>query len=131
MLFQIKWEGTDSLAEQNLSNEQLARIAVAALESKKGSDIVNIDMRGRMAITDYFVIATGHSTTQVKALSTAVEDALEEIGIRPARKEGFSGGRWILLDYGGVVIHIFHQEARDYYDLEHYWQDLPRVNFSS
>lgn len=103
-------------------------MALDALESKKGSRMVTIDMRSRMAITDYFVIATGHSTTQVKALTDAVEETLEDEGIRPVRKEGINGGRWALLDYGGVVVHIFHSEARDYYDLEQHWQDLPRVN---
>lgn len=114
-----------------LSSEDIAKVVVAALEEKKGSHLVSIDMRSKLAITDYFVIVSGHSTTQVKALSEAVEDRLEEIGVRPLRKEGFGGGRWVLLDYGGVVVHVFHADARDYYDLEQHWQDLPRVNFLS
>lgn len=118
------------MVEDKLSSEELARQVITALDSKKGSQIVTIDMRTRLALTDYFVIATGHSTTQVKALSTAVEEALVKLGVRPLRVEGFSGGSWILLDYGGVIVHIFHTDTRAYYDLEHYWQDLPRVNFS-
>jgi len=127
-------EGLNSLSNEQttlLSSEEIAKAVVAALEEKKGSQIVGIDMRSKLVITDYFIIVSGHSTIQVKALSEAVEERLEELGVRPLHKEGFGGGRWVLLDYGGVVVHVFHVDARDYNDLEQHWQDLPRVNFSA
>jgi ribosome-associated protein len=100
-----------------------------AAESKKAIDVLAMDMAQFLAITDYFVIASGATTIQVRAIAKEIEDRLREAGVKPLRREGLSGHRWILLDYGGTVVHVFHEEERDYYNLERYWQAAPRVKF--
>lgn len=107
----------------------MARLACEAADDKKGIDVLALDMRQFLAITDYFVIASGTSTVHVRALADAVEEKLGKAGVNPLRREGLSAARWILLDYGGVVVHVFHEEERDYYNLERYWQAAPRVDF--
>lgn len=109
--------------------EQMARLACEAADDKKGIDVLALDMRQFLAITDYFIITSGTSTVHVRALAEAVEEKLGKAGVNPLRREGLSVARWILLDYGGVVVHIFHEEERDYYNLERYWQAAPRVEF--
>ena len=102
-----------------------------SLDKHLARDVEAIDVRGVSAITDCFVFATGGSTTQVKALSDYVEKELSEHGVMPQRVEGYhNNARWILMDYGDVILHIFLQEARDFYDLERLWQDGTAVNIA-
>ena len=100
------------------------RAALAAAEKKAG-DIVAIDVSEKLAITDVFLILTGSNDRQVKAISDAVEEALDLIDVDPVRREGQQQGRWILLDYVDIVVHVQHEEERAFYDLERLWKDCP------
>jgi ribosome-associated protein len=91
------------------------------LDEKKGLDIVTLDLEGRTSVCDYFVICTGTSSTHVKALSEALEEKAEEAGLKLKSREGYREGRWIALDYGDVVVHIFNDETRLFYHLERLW----------
>ena len=102
------------------------RAARAAAE-KKATDIVAIDVSDKLAITDVFLILTGSNDRQVKAISDAVEAALDLIDVDPVRREGTQQGRWILLDYVDIVVHIQHEEERAFYDLERLWKDCPYI----
>ena len=104
--------------------EQLKR-GVAALLDKKAEKLVVLNLQGLTTISDYFVLATAGSDRQAQALSDAVELALKTVGRRPLSIEGYSSAAWILLDYGDVVFHVFHDEARRFYGLERLWGDAP------
>lgn len=110
------------------AKEKALRIA-RLLDEKKATDIKILELKDLTIITDYFVICSGESTTQVKALSEHVEQKMEEEGIRPLGIEGYSYAHWVLLDYGDVIVHIFLDEQRYYYDLERLWLDAPRVSY--
>ncbi len=108
-------------------SRETAVAAARAASAKQGADIVILDVRSLIVITDYFVIATGTSERQVKTVVEEVEKALRSRDVRPVRREGETGGRWVLLDYVDVVVHVFAEEERDYYSLERLWSDAPRV----
>ena len=91
------------------------------LSSKKAEDIVILDVREKTVLCDYFVVASGRNTTQVRALCETLEDKLAESGIEPRRREGVKEGRWGVLDYGDVLVHIFNDESRLFYHLERLW----------
>ncbi|MEX2467666.1 MAG: ribosome silencing factor [Gemmatimonadota bacterium] len=101
------------------------RSVVLALE-RKASDVAVLDLHGISSATDYFVIATGNSDVQVKAIADHVVDELKKDGVRPQHVEGMSGGRWVLIDYIDFVVHVFHPQARSFYQLENLWGDAPR-----
>lgn len=101
----------------------MAKQAVEFLDSKKALDLKLIGIQDISVIADYFVLATGTSSTHVKALSDEVEFQFKERGITPNHIEGYRSNSWILLDYGDVVVHIFTAEARHFYDLDRLWQD--------
>lgn len=106
----------------------IARTAVDAAEDRKGSNIVLMDVRGHSPITDYFVIATGESDRQLRALAKAIEDRLrEDLGAKPFHREGEPETGWILLDYVDVVIHLFSPEQREYYQLETLYENASVV----
>jgi ribosome-associated protein len=111
-------------------DEDAQRTAVtaarAALE-KKAESVVVLDLRGVSGYTDYLVIGGGSSDRQVEAIAEGVEKELKTLGHRLVGSEGQRGGRWVLLDFGDVVVHVFHQEEREHYDLEGLWADAPRV----
>lgn len=94
--------------------------------SKKAKDIRVLKVEDLTVLTDYFVIGTGSSATQVKALADEVEYQLGQAGVKPLRREGMDARNWILLDYGTVIVHVFYPETRDFYDLEHLWADATR-----
>ena len=106
-----------------MTSLETAKMAVKALDSKKALDIKVIKIQDISAIADYFVIATGTSSTHVKALADEVEAQLDEAGISVSHVEGYRSNSWILLEYVDVVVHVFSDEAREYYDLERLWQD--------
>ena len=106
-----------------MTDNEILQIAVKAIDSKRGENIRIIKIDELTVIADYFIIANGSSSTQVKALADEVEFKLSEAGLEPRRTEGYQGANWIVLDYIDVVIHIFHKETRDFYDLERLWQD--------
>ena len=107
----------------------LALIAADAAAEKLGSDIVLIDVSDRLALTDVFVIVTGSNERQVEAIVDSVEEKLRAVGVKPLRREGRREGRWVLLDYSEIVVHIQHAEERVFYDLERLWRDCPTVPF--
>ncbi len=102
---------------------ELARKIAAILDEKKARDIIIIDIGNKSVIADYFVIASGRSTTAVKALVDNVDEKLSKEGIEPLRRDGFSEAKWIAVDYGSVIVHVFHEETREYYRLERLWID--------
>ncbi len=98
-------------------------------KEKKGEDIVVLDLRGLSTVSDYFVIVSGRSNIHVQSLYENILKRVEErLGKRPMNVEGLTMGRWILMDYGDVVIHIFYKEFRSYYDLEGLWIDAKRID---
>ncbi len=113
-----------------MNSKDFMALIVKALDSKKASDIQVLSMEGVSDIGDYFVIATGNSTTQIKALADAVEEAAAKYSITPHHQEGYQTAIWILQDYGDVVLHIFNTESRGFYSLEHLWADATRVDIT-
>jgi ribosome-associated protein len=110
------------------ATKDLLRAAGQALEDKKGEDIVVLDLSGIASFTDYFVMVTGRNTRQTQALADAVVERMKAEGLRVDHVEGYSGGEWILLDYGAFVVHIFVPAHRDFYGLERLWADAGRFN---
>lgn len=98
-------------------------IFIDLLEDKKAKNIKVIDIRKLTTIAQYFIIVSGTSTTHIKTLADNLVDKLAENGIKPLRIEGYNHARWILVDFGDVIVHIFHEEDREYYGLERLWQD--------
>jgi ribosome-associated protein len=106
--------------------------AAQAAAAKQGSDIVILDVRELIVITDYFVIASGSSERQVRTIVEEVEKEIRErLDTKPVRREGEDGWQWVLLDYVDVVVHVFDEEQREYYDLERLWRDAPRIEWES
>jgi ribosome-associated protein len=108
---------------------ELARIAGHAASDKLATDIVLIDVSERLAITDVFVIVTGSNERQVEAIVDSVEEKLRLAGTKPLRREGKRDGRWVLLDYSDIVVHVQHAEERVFYSLERLWKDCPQIEF--
>ena len=106
---------------------ELARIAIAALEEKKASDIRVIDISEVSVLADYFIIANGTNRAQIQALSDEVSEKMEKAGASLKQVEGYDNASWILLDFGDVIVHIFGQEDRLLYDLERIWRDGKQV----
>ena len=113
-----------------LTSKEMVAIAVQALDSKKGKDIRVLYTEEQTSLADYFVICNGTSSTQVRALADAVEEALTKVGEEPHHVEGHRGGEWTLLDYSAVVVHVFTEEAREFYSLERLWSDAEPVDVS-
>jgi ribosome-associated protein len=107
----------------------LALIAADAAADKLGTDIVLIDVSDRLALTDVFVIVTGANERQVEAIVEEVEEKLHAAGVKPLRREGRRDGRWVLLDYAEIVVHVQHAEERVFYALERLWRDCPIIPF--
>ena len=112
-------------------SRDFARLAARAASSKQGEDVVILDVRELITITDYFVICAGSSDRQVKSIADEVVDQLKKDGTRPVRREGEAGSRWVLLDFVDFVVHVFHQEERDFYRLESLWADAPLVEWEN
>ncbi len=121
-----KWGGV----RVDLNSKQLVRKVVGALEDKKAQDIEVLNIQKVSLLSDYFVICTGRANTQIKSLADNVEDVLAKAGYAPRHKEGYSSASWILLDYGEVVVHIFHHESRSFYNLERLWSDSIPVDIN-
>jgi ribosome-associated protein len=105
----------------------MATVAAQAASSKLADDVVVIDVSGQLVITDLFVIASASNDRQVNAIVDEVEDRMREAGYKPARREGTREGRWVLLDYVDIVVHIQHQDERNFYALDRLWRDCPLV----
>ena len=107
----------------------LAVRAARAAAEKQARDITVLEVRDLIAITDYFVIASGATDRQVRAIAEAVEDELRKAGEKPIRREGERDLRWLLLDYADIVVHVFLEEDRAYYDIERLWKDAPVIKW--
>lgn len=101
----------------------MAKMIAKILDDKKGQDIQVLDVSDLTVITEYFVLVSARSDTQVKALRDAVEETMNEQGIEPIHRDGYRDARWVVLDYSGVIVHIFHYEQREFYNLERLWAD--------
>lgn len=107
---------------------ELIRAAALAASDKLATDQLAFDVSEQLAITDAFLLASGGNDRQVRAIVEEVEDKLRELGAKPIRREGHRDGRWVLLDYGDVVIHVQHTEERQFYALERLWRDCPVID---
>lgn len=107
----------------NMDQKAIALAAAKALDAKRGKDIVVLKVDEMTVITDYMVIATGRSVPQVKALAENVEEELAKLDLFARRREGVNEGHWCILDYGDVMVHIFHEQDREYYQLERLWSN--------
>ena len=112
------------MKETEIREQVLALCEV--LDNKKALDILAVNVADKTIIADWFVIASGRSTTQVKALCDELEEKAAERGLIAQRKEGYQEGRWIVVDFGTILVHIFHPEEREYYKLERLWADDPQ-----
>lgn len=107
----------------------LARVAAQAAADKQAKDVLLVDVSDRLAITDVFVIVTGANERQVGAIVDTVEEKMREAGVKPTRREGERDGRWVLLDFLDVVVHVQHSEERLFYALDRLWKDCPTIPF--
>ena len=105
-----------------------AKVSVEALEEKKASDIKVINIEKISVIADYFIIAGGSNRNQLQAMADEVEERLGKIGCEPKNIEGYLNGNWILMDYGDIVLHLFDDENRIFYDLERIWRDGEQID---
>ena len=110
-----------------MTPKEIALECVRALDAKKGRDIKLLETGELTTLADYFVICSATSTTQIKALADACEKALKDAGEPPHHIEGHRGGTWLLMDFSAVVVHIFMDEARKFYDLERLWGDAEEI----
>lgn len=113
-----------------MTSTELTKEIVKFLDAKKAQDITAIEIHRLTTIGDYFVVASGTSTTQVKALADEVDEQLGKMGLNPKRVEGYQTANWILLDYYDVIVHIFLDETREFYSLERLWADAPRMDLT-
>ena len=109
--------------------KKLAVTAALAASDKKAKDILIMDMRGALGITDYFVICSGNTERQVRRIAESIEERLKGLEQKPFRREGEAYFRWVRLDYMDIVVHIFREEERNYYALERLWADVPLVEW--
>ena len=114
-----------------MNERELLVTAVKAADDKRAEDIVVLNMKGISLVADYFIICHGNSDKQVQAIAREMKEKVAEIGYQVKRMEGFDEARWILVDLGDVVAHIFHKDERSYYNLERLWGDAPLENLQS
>jgi ribosome-associated protein len=110
---------------------RLALVAASAAADKKAQDVILLDVSDQLVITDCFVIASALNERQVGAIVDNIEDKLREAGRKPVRREGAREGRWVLLDFVDLVVHVQHEEERNFYGLERLWKDCPRIEFEA
>jgi len=113
-----------------LSTEEKTTLISQIVADKKAMDVVVLDMADASSITDYFVICSGGSQRQVQAIADAIGEQLKQAGITSLGVEGYRQGHWILMDYGDVIVHVFSQETREFYDLERLWANAPKIDLS-
>jgi ribosome-associated protein len=119
-----------SIVQEEVTTIRIPRelqIVLESVQEKKAEDVVILDMRKLTSFTDFFLICTGESEPQIKAISKNVQEKLAELGWKPGHLEGRSDTGWVLLDYSDFVVHIFSPEKRGYYELERLWADAPRM----
>lgn len=113
-----------------LTDKQL-QDAVQVVEEKKGRDVILLNLQGISMVTDYFLIVTGNSTTQVKAITDNLSEKLPELGLPVLRIEGLQEAKWVLVDCGDLVVHVMTPDQREFYNLERLWGDAKVVSFSA
>jgi ribosome-associated protein len=106
---------------------ELVQVAARAADSKQGDDLVALDVSGPLPLTDVFLLVTGRNERNVQAIASEVEEQMILAGAKPLRREGRAEGRWVLLDFGDIVVHVFHEEERLFYSLERLWKDCPAI----
>ena len=113
-----------------MTPKEMALLLAQAMDSKKGKDIRVLETDGVTTLADYFVLCSGSSAPQLKALADAGEKAMKDHGILPHHVEGHRGGTWLLMDFSSVVVHVFTDEARKFYDLERLWGDAQEIDLA-
>ena len=111
-----------------MNGKELLQVAVKAADDKRAEEILILDMKGISLISDYFIICHGNSDKQVQAIAREMKEKVEESGAEVRKMEGFDEARWVLVDMGDVVAHIFHKDDRSYYKLERLWGDAPEIS---
>ena len=109
----------------------LVRAAASAAAEKLGQQIVAFDVSDQIAITDAFVLTSASNDRQVKAIVDEIEDKLRDVGVKPIQREGAREGRWVLIDFGDIVVHVQHAEEREFYQLERLWKDCPEIDLAT
>ena len=112
-------------------SKKMARITIDALEDKKAINLKVLDIKKISSLADYFIIASGSNRSQVQAMADSVDECMSKAGYEPKHKEGYRTANWILLDYGDIVVHIFDEENRLFYDLERIWRDGQEIEADS
>lgn len=110
-----------------MENKEIVKQIAIACDDKRAEDIVALDMKDVSLVADYFVICHGNNERQVQSIAREIKDKMDEIGIDVKRLEGFEQARWILVDVGDIVCHVFHKDERNYYNLERLWGDASRL----
>ena len=111
-----------------MNSKEMVKLAYQALSDKKGEDIKIIDIQSVSVLADYFIIADGSNPNQVQAMADSVREALGRAGHEPRQVEGYGSANWILMDYNDIIVHIFSDESRTFYDLERIWRDGKEVS---
>lgn len=111
----------------NIASDELMNVVVGAAEDKKAMNVMALNLKGITLLADFFVICHGNSDVQVQAIATEVKKRAEESGIHVRRTEGYDSARWVLVDLGDVVVHVFHRDEREYYNIERLWSDAKVV----
>jgi ribosome-associated protein len=114
-----------------MDNQELLKLTVKAADDKRAEEILALNMKGISLIADYFVICHGNSDKQVQAIAREIREKANEKGYNVKRMEGFDEARWVLIDLGDVVAHVFHRDERSYYNLERLWGDAPKMDILS
>lgn len=114
-----------------MTTKEMAEAIVKALDAKKASDIMLLELSELTVLADYFIICTGSSTTHIKAMADEAERVMAAVQILPHHTEGYLGGGWILMDFSGVVVHLFLKDMREFYMLERMWSDAKRIDISA
>ncbi|HGO3278523.1 TPA: ribosome silencing factor [Staphylococcus aureus] len=112
-----------------MNSQELLAIAVDAIDNKKGEDTISLEMKGISDMTDYFVVTHGNNERQVQAIARAVKEVANEQNIEVKRMEGYNEARWILIDLADVVVHVFHKDEKNYYNIEKLYQDAPLESY--
>lgn len=109
----------------------LAKAAAAAADEKVASSVIAIDVSDQLALTDVFVVAAADNERQVSAIVDGIIERLQELGVKPIRREGQRDDRWVLLDFGDIVVHVQHEEEREFYALDRLWRDCPTIDLTA
>lgn len=110
-----------------MTEKELAELCAQKCLEKKAENVVILDLEGKSSVADYFVVCSGFSDRQVAAIADNVADEIRKAGFKPLSQEGMVDGRWALIDFGAVIVHVFQDHLRDFYNLEGLWRDAPRI----